>query len=73
MLKEIEAGAALENCRRLINQINAWLSAEERRQSFFFILGVPRLLWKSPHHAPPIITNDAAPASLVLFGPGCEC
>ena len=27
--KEIEAGAALENCRRLINQINTWLSAEE--------------------------------------------
>jgi len=27
VLKEIEAGAALENCRRLINQINAWLSA----------------------------------------------
>ena len=29
MLKEIEAGAALENCRALINQINAGLSAEE--------------------------------------------
>ena len=29
MLKEIEAGAALENSRRLINQINAGLSAEE--------------------------------------------
>ena len=29
MLREIEAGAALENCRRLINQINTWLSAEE--------------------------------------------
>ena len=29
MLKEIEAGAALENCRRLINQINAGLSAKE--------------------------------------------
>jgi hypothetical protein len=27
--KEIGAGAALENCRRLINQINTWLSAEE--------------------------------------------
>jgi len=27
VLKEIEAGVALENCRRLINQINAWLSA----------------------------------------------
>ncbi len=27
--KEIGAGAALENCRRLINQINSWLSAEE--------------------------------------------
>ena len=29
MLKEIEAGAALENCRALINQINAGLSVEE--------------------------------------------
>ncbi len=29
MLKEIEAGAVLENCRALINQINAELSAEE--------------------------------------------
>jgi hypothetical protein len=29
VLKEIEAGAALENCRALINQINAELSAEE--------------------------------------------
>jgi hypothetical protein len=30
--KEIEAGAALENCRRLINQIKTWLSATTRRQ-----------------------------------------
>jgi hypothetical protein len=29
VLKQIEAGAALENCRALINQINAGLSAEE--------------------------------------------
>jgi hypothetical protein len=29
VLKEIEAEAALENCRALINQINAGLSAEE--------------------------------------------
>ena len=29
MLKEIEVGAALENCRALINQIIAGLSAEE--------------------------------------------
>ena len=29
MLKEIEAEAALANCRALINQINAGLSAEE--------------------------------------------
>ena len=29
MHKEIEARAALENCRVLINQINAGLSAEE--------------------------------------------
>ena len=29
MLKEIEAGAVLENCRALISQINAGLSAEE--------------------------------------------
>jgi hypothetical protein len=29
VLKGIEAGAALENCRALINQINAGLSAEE--------------------------------------------
>ena len=29
MLKEIDAGAALEDCRALINQINAGLSAEE--------------------------------------------
>ena len=29
MLKGIEAGAALENCRALIDQINAGLSAEE--------------------------------------------
>jgi hypothetical protein len=27
--KKFEAGAALENCRALINQINAGLSAEE--------------------------------------------
>ena len=29
VLKEIEAGAVLENCRALISQINAGLSAEE--------------------------------------------
>jgi hypothetical protein len=29
VLKEIEAGAALENCRALINQINAGLSVDE--------------------------------------------
>jgi len=29
VLKEIEAGAALENCRALINQIIAGLSGEE--------------------------------------------
>jgi hypothetical protein len=29
VLKEIEAGAVLENCRALISQINAELSAEE--------------------------------------------
>ena len=29
MLKEVEAEAALENCRAFINQINAGLSAEE--------------------------------------------
>ena len=29
VLKEIEAGAALENCRALISQINTGLSAEE--------------------------------------------
>ena len=29
MLKQIGTGAALENCRALINQINAGLSAEE--------------------------------------------
>jgi hypothetical protein len=29
MVKEVEAGAVLENCRALINQINAGLSAEE--------------------------------------------
>jgi hypothetical protein len=29
VLKEIEAGAALENCRALINQINVRLSVEE--------------------------------------------
>ena len=29
MLKEIKAGAALENCRALISQNNAGLSAEE--------------------------------------------
>ena len=52
--KEIEAGASLENCRRLINQINTWLSAEEP-------------LCQCPHHAPPNITNGAARASLVLF------
>jgi hypothetical protein len=28
MLKEIEAEAAIENCRALMNQINAGLSAE---------------------------------------------
>src|ERR671924_1225697 len=29
VFKEIEAGAVLENCRALIDQITAWLSAEE--------------------------------------------
>jgi len=29
VLNEIEAGAVLENCRALISQINAGLSAEE--------------------------------------------
>jgi len=50
--KQIEAGAALENCRRLINQIKTWAVRD---------------------HAPPIITNGAVPASLVLFVPSCGC
>jgi len=71
VVKEIEAGAALENCRRLINQINAWLSAEERRQSFFFIECAASALEKSAPRA--TIYHGAAPASLVLFVPNCGC
>ena len=50
--KEIGAGAALENCRRLINQIKYLAVCD---------------------HAPLIVTNGAAPASLVLFVPSCGC
>jgi hypothetical protein len=55
--KEIEAGAALANCRAQINQINARLSAEKPFVNFssaaelLFILSLPLLLSKSPHHA----------------------
>jgi hypothetical protein len=55
--KEIEAGAALANCRAQINQINARLSAEKTFVNFssaaelLFILSLPLLLSKSPHHA----------------------
>jgi hypothetical protein len=38
-------------------------SMSRRPQSFCCILSMPLLLWKSPHHAPPIITNGAAPAN----------
>jgi hypothetical protein len=56
MLKETEAEATLENCRALINQIDAELSAEEpfvdflSRQRFCCILILPVLLSKSPRY-----------------------
>jgi hypothetical protein len=42
VLKQIEAGVALENCRALINQINAGLSAEE---PFVDVLSATELLF----------------------------
>jgi hypothetical protein len=54
-LKEAEIGAALANCRALINQINAGLSAEKpflnisSAPGLLFILSLPLLLSKSPH------------------------
>jgi hypothetical protein len=56
MLKEIEAGATLENCRALINQITVGLSAEKpfvdflSGQRFCCILILPVLLSKSPRY-----------------------
>ena len=53
MRNTIEAEAALENCRALIDQITAGLSAEEpfgmfhQRPSFCCILSLPLLLSKS--------------------------
>ncbi len=56
MLKKFEAEAALANCRALINQINAGLSAEKlfvnvsSAAELLFILSLPLLLSQSPHH-----------------------
>ena len=55
--KEIGAGAALENCRRLINQINTWLSAEEP-----FVMSAPRAA-----------KYRCRACGLVLFVPTCGC
>ena len=55
MLKEIEAGAALANCRALINQIYAGLSADEpvvnvsSAAELLFYLEFALLLSKGPH------------------------
>jgi hypothetical protein len=65
--KEIEAGAALANCRAQINQINARLSAEKTFVNFssaaelLFILSLPLLLSKRPRHPREIAErrNDA--------------
>jgi hypothetical protein len=53
VLKEVEAGAAVANCRTLINQINARLSAEKpfvnvsSAAELLFILSLPLQLKKS--------------------------
>jgi hypothetical protein len=77
VLKEIDIEATLEDCRALINQINAGLSAEEpfvdvsSAKSFCFVLSVPLLLSKGPCHAresggkrrsSPIIAGAEGPA-----------
>jgi hypothetical protein len=69
VLKQIEAGAALENCRALINQINAGLSAEESfvdvssaTELLLYLERAASALEKSAPRAP-IITNGAAPAN----------
>jgi hypothetical protein len=74
MLKETDVEAALTNCRALINQINARLSAEE---PFVDVSSAAELLFylecaASPCHAresverrrpPSIITDGATPAN----------
>jgi hypothetical protein len=74
--KKIEAEAAFANCRALINQINAGLSADEpvvmshRRQSFFFILSVPLLLSKSPCHARKSVGRRRSSPSIIAGADG---
>jgi len=54
--KKFEAEAALANCRALINQINAGLSAEKlfvnvsSAAELLFILSLPLLHSQSAHH-----------------------
>ena len=68
MLKETDVEAALANCRALINQINAGLSAEEpfvdvsSATELFFILSVPLLLSKGPCHARESVRRQRSPS-----------
>jgi hypothetical protein len=60
MSKEIEAEAVLENCRALIKQIKARLSAEKpfvsasSAASFWYILSLPLLLSKEVSRPCPV-------------------
>jgi hypothetical protein len=69
MLNTIEAEATLENCRALINQINAGLFCGRARRrcliggrASFFILSVPLLLSKSPCHARKSVGRRRSPS-----------
>ena len=63
----IEAEAALANCRALINQINAGLSAEQplvnvsSAKELLFYLEFALLLKKGPHHARESVGRQKSP------------
>ena len=77
MLNTIEAEATLENCRALINQIIAGLSAEEpfvnvssAAELLFYLMSVPLLLSKGPCHARKSVGRRRSSPSIIPVADG---
>jgi hypothetical protein len=69
MLKETDVEAALANCRALINQINAGLSAEEpfvdvssATELLFYLERAASALTKGPCHARESVRRQRSPS-----------